>query len=173
MNFFISNHKKLANKFGKWFYYTDDLCKVIRHNGKISIYHGYLIDKEKTLEDLIVSERLEHNLNGNFFVVTLSENGLQVFVDYFAQHKLLYRNDGDRFEITNKIFLFPLSAGDIDHKKMHQRKQSHWSTTILKYSRQRTLLKNTKTEEAQDKDTIFQLDYLDRTKHDLILYSIM
>jgi len=121
MNFFISNHKKLANKFGKWFYYTDDLCKVIRHNGKISIYHGYLIDKEKTLEDLIVSERLEHNLNGNFFVVTLSENGLQVFVDYFAQHKLLYRNDGDRFEITNKIFLFPLSAGDIDHKKMHQR----------------------------------------------------
>jgi len=40
MKFFISNKTETGNKFGKWHYFADSKCKVIKTNGTMYIYFG-------------------------------------------------------------------------------------------------------------------------------------
>lgn len=122
VNFFISNKKELPYKFGKWFYYHDSKCKVIKHDDKITIYHGYVIDAQ-SIEHHIVSGSLKSHTNGNFFVVTMHKDRLEVIVDFFSQHKIFYRDDGERLEVSNKIFLFPFMSSDIDNRQLYKTKR--------------------------------------------------
>lgn len=112
MKFLISDTKQLGNKHGKWFYWHDDKCQVMRQRGEVIIYHGYTIGK--TLPQHIEEGTLD-GADGNFFVVRLGESKLECQVDYFCQNKIFYRH-GKQFEVTNQIYLLPLTTEDIDKK---------------------------------------------------------
>jgi len=52
MKYFVSDTKKLPNKYGKWYWYTDDACKTFQNDKHLVIYAGYLIGKE-TIDEVV------------------------------------------------------------------------------------------------------------------------
>ncbi len=112
MKFFVSDTEKLDNKFSKWYYWTDKKCKIFKNNERLVIYNGYTI--EKSLDEYVQTDPhlLEH-ANGKYCAVILEKNYVKVIVDYFCQTKIFYRHT-NRFEVTNQVYLFPFTTGDID-----------------------------------------------------------
>ena len=117
--FFISDTKKLDSKYGKWYYQTEG-CQIYKINGRLIIYFGYTIDKP-IHEYIETNPYALKNANGKYCVVILEKNTMQVIVDYFCQTKIFYRNT-NRIEVTNQIYMMPLTSGDIDHKELNIRK---------------------------------------------------
>ena len=116
MKFFISDTEQLNNKFGKWYYHTDSNCKIFKNEQRVVIYNGYTI--EKTIEEYIESDLTGlEQANGKFCAVVLEKNVMKVIVDYWAREKIYYRN-ADRFEVANRIYLFPLKSHDVDIKQL-------------------------------------------------------
>ena len=117
MKYFVSDTKKLPNKYGKWYWYTDDACKTFQNDKHLVIYAGYVIGKE-TIDEII--SRNPHELdkaNGCYFVVILTKNTAKVVLDYFCSTKHWWRNNG-RVEFTNAIYLMPLTKIDLDMKEI-------------------------------------------------------
>ena len=103
MKYLVSDTQKLPNKYGKWYWYTDDACKTFQNDEHLVIYAGYVIGKE-TIDEVIA--RNPHELdkaNGCYFVVILTKNTAKVVLDYFCSTKHWWRNNG-RVEFTNAIF---------------------------------------------------------------------
>ena len=120
MKFFISNKTETGNKFGKWHYFADSKCKITEANGELYIYFGYLIQGD--LESRIVDNFQDLiRANGSFTVVRLSQDRLDVIVDYFSRYKVFARQNGDHVEITNNFGLLSLSRKDLDVYEAHKR----------------------------------------------------
>jgi len=119
MQYFVSDSKKLPNKFGKWYWYTDNECKVYQTDDTLVIYAGYLIDDDI---DTLVKENIDgfKKANGCFFIVELKKNSARVILDYFNQTKLFWRNDG-KIEFSNTIYLMPLDKSDLDMQEIVRR----------------------------------------------------
>ena len=49
MKYFVSNTKKLPNKYGKWYWYADEECKTFQNDDHLVIYAGYTIDEPKRM----------------------------------------------------------------------------------------------------------------------------
>ena len=112
MKYFISDTKKLPNKFGKWYWYADDECKVRADKNNLVIYGGYTIGRD--IEEIVLTDpKSLENANGTFWAVILTKDSAQVILDYFCQTKMFYRNKGG-IEFTNAIYLFPFEKHDID-----------------------------------------------------------
>lgn len=112
MKYFVSDTKKLSNKYGKWYWYADDECQVHINKNNLVIYGGYTIGRE--IDDIVSTDpKLLESANGTFWAVILTKNSAQVIVDYFCQTKMFYR-DKDCIEFTNAIYLFPFTKDDID-----------------------------------------------------------
>ncbi len=146
MKFFISDKTKVGNKYGKWYWWTDDACEVLATNEHLVIYSGYTI--EKSIEDILLKDpnQLEQ-ANGSYWAVIMTETTVKVVVDYFCQTKIFYRNK-DRIEISNAIYLFPFTSSDVDRQEVMKRlsiSEEHkkyiptdsfekWETFILDWS---------------------------------------
>jgi len=120
MKYLVSDTQKLPNKYGKWYWYTDDACKTFQNDEHLVIYAGYVIGKE-TIDEVIA--RNPHELdkaNGCYFVVILTKNTAKVVLDYFCSTKHWWRNNG-RVEFTNAIYLMPLTKEDLDMKEIVRR----------------------------------------------------
>src|SRR5210317_1159675 len=94
MKYFVSDTKKLPNKYGKWYWYADDECKTFQNDDHLVIYAGYVISKE-SIDDVV--RRNPHELeqaNGSYWAVILTKNTAKVVLDYFCQTKCFWRNDG-------------------------------------------------------------------------------
>ena len=113
MKFFISNKTETGNKFGKWHYFADSKCKVIKTNGTMYIYFGYLIsgDLESKLHDDFDSLV---RANGSFTVARISADRVDVIVDYFSRYKVFARQSNGLIEITNNFGLLSLTRKDLD-----------------------------------------------------------
>ena len=113
MKFFISNITETGNKFGKWHYFADNKCKIIKHRSAMFIYFGYLI--EGNLEAIMLNDfDALGKANGSFTVVRLSPDRIDVIVDYFARYKVFAQQKGNLIEITNNFGLLSLEKKDID-----------------------------------------------------------
>lgn len=120
MKYFVSDTKKLPNKYGKWYWYADNEVKVFQNDKHLVIYFGYVISDE-SIDDVV--KRDPHELeqaNGNFQVAILTENTAHCIVDYFYQSKVFWRNNG-RVEFTNAVYLMPLERDDLDMKEIVRR----------------------------------------------------
>ena len=121
----------------------DAKCSSMSHDGKLYIYHGYVIDDSLMLEEHIVNGTVESGMNGNYFVIELSTKSVKVLVDYFSQHKIFYRHIGNLFEVSNRIYLFPFELNDIDNKRLLDRNREK-PDRLTRETRTDTLFKNTK-----------------------------
>lgn len=119
--FFISDTKKLDGKYGKWYYYQKG-CRVLKKDGRLIIYYGYTI--HKPINEYIETDpySLKYS-NGKYCVVILEKNHMEVIVDYFCQTKIFYRNT-DRIEVTNQIYMMPLTSSDINIQELNERKKA-------------------------------------------------
>ena len=120
MKYFVSDTKKLPNKYGKWYWYADAECKTFQNDDHLILYAGYVIGKE-SIDDVIA--RNPHELeqaNGCYWVVILTQNTAKVILDYFNQTKCFWRNNG-RVEFTNAIYLMPLEKQDLNIKELVRR----------------------------------------------------
>ena len=98
MKYFVSDTKKLPNKYGKWYWYTDDACKTFQNDKHLVIYAGYLIGKETVdeVEDSIKS--LKRNFKaGNylaiatlFIIIGIASILSQFFVGNFFLQAMTY-----------------------------------------------------------------------------------
>ena len=113
MKFIISDNIKLPNSFGKWNYWHDSDVKV--HEGKdtITLYHGYAIDENRTMDDYVQEGELPKDLNGNFSIVKLSKKSVVATVDHFSQNRIYYWNNDKGFSLTNRLYLFPFQHKDV------------------------------------------------------------
>lgn len=120
MKFFISNITQTGKKFGKWHYFADSKCKVLRHGDHMYIYFGYLVQGE--LETQITEDYDSlHRANGSFTVVRLSADRVDVIVDYFARYKVFAQEKQGLIEITNNFGLLTLTRKDIDISESSRR----------------------------------------------------
>lgn len=120
MKYFISDTKKLKNKYGKWFWYADEECKIFQNDIQLIIYAGYVIGDE-SIDEIIARDPHElEQANGTYWVVIMTEKTVKVMVDYFCQTKVFYRNSNG-IEISNAIYLFPFSANDVDRAEVEKR----------------------------------------------------
>jgi hypothetical protein len=119
MKFFISDTKTLKNKYGKWFWYTDNECCHYQNDEHRVIYAGYTIG-----EDILeIIKRNPHELehaNGTYWAVIMTKQSVKVIVDYFCQTKVFYRNK-DAVEIANALYLFPFTSKDVDRDEVEKR----------------------------------------------------
>lgn len=120
MRFIISDNTQLPNKFGKWFFWHDKDIKVHEDKETLTLYHGYAIDEERTLEDCIAEGELPTDLNGNFSIVRLRKNSLTASVDHFSQNRIYYRDNVEGFSLTNRIYLLPFKNKDIEWTKINR-----------------------------------------------------
>ena len=77
MKYFISNKTETGKKFGKWHYFADSKCKLVRHAGDLYIYFGYLVEDDleaRMIEDFDALSRA----NGSFTAVRVSEDKVDV-----------------------------------------------------------------------------------------------
>ena len=119
VKFFISDTEKLDSKYGKW-YYKAEGCQKFKADGRLIIYFGYTI--HKPINEYIETDPYSLKYaNGKYCVIILEKNTMQVIVDYFCQTKIFYRNT-NRIDITNQIYMMPLTSDDIDHKELNIRK---------------------------------------------------
>ncbi len=113
MKYFISNKTETGKKFGKWHYFADSKCKLVRHAGDLYIYFGYLVEDDleaRMIEDFDALSRA----NGSFTAVRVSEDRVDVIVDYFARYKVFAHQNNGLIEITNNFGLLSLTRKDID-----------------------------------------------------------
>jgi len=120
MKYFVSDTKKLPNKYGKWYWYADEECKTFQNDDHLVIYAGYVISEE-TIDEVVA--RNPHELeqaNGSYWAVILTQNTAKVVLDYFCQTKCFWRNDG-KIEFSNAIYLMPLETADVNVKELIRR----------------------------------------------------
>lgn len=164
MKFFISNTRPLENRFGKWYYTTDQKCSRLAHNKKLYIYHGYVIDQNYSIEDHILKGTIGTGMNGNYFVIELTEKSLKISVDYFSQHKIFYRHCDELFEVSNRIYLFSFDPSNIDKKQLLDRNREK-PDRLTREIRTNTLFANTKVLPAFHSLEMNQKLYIERS-HD-------
>ena len=120
MKWYVSEKIKLANKFGQWYWYADDECKIVDTGKYLIIYHGYLIGDEH-IDDVIKKDPYKlKDANGYYWAIILTQNGLTAIQDYFCHTKIFYRIT-DTIDVTNCIYFFPFTGKDIDILKIQQR----------------------------------------------------
>lgn len=113
MKFIVSDHIALPNKFGKWNFWHDKDIKIHESKDHIILYHGYVIDTERTLDDYVKAGWWPDDLNGNFSFVKFSKDSLDASVDQFSQNRIYWRDNEQGFSLTNRIYLLPFRNKDI------------------------------------------------------------
>ncbi len=112
MKFIVSDNLPGENSFGKWNYTNDNGIHTWSDGSKIILWLGYTIDKD--IEEIIQKDIQQiKNANGNFCVVVLHKDSMEVYLDYFGQTKVYY-DTRDGLTVTNNIGSLPLSKSDIN-----------------------------------------------------------
>ena len=121
MKYFVSDKKVLPNKYGKWYWYADNDCKIFQNDQHLVIYGGYVISKE-SIDDVVARDPYElEQANGTYWAVILTDHKALALVDYFNQTKVFYRQTKDCIEFTNAIYLFPFTKDDLDMPDLFKR----------------------------------------------------
>ena len=119
--FFISDTEKLDSKYGKWYYQAEG-CQIHKIDGRLIIYFGYTV--HKPINEYVETDPYSLKYaNGKYCVVILEKNTMQVIVDYFCQTKIFYRST-NRIDVTNQIYMMPLTSTDVDVQEMNERKNA-------------------------------------------------
>ena len=119
MKFFVSDHIKLPNRFGKWYYWHDSDIQIHKKNNSITLYHGYAIE-DRTLEEYVDAGERPKNLNGNFSVVRMEHDSIIAYADYFSQNRIYYQQNEEGLSLTNRMYLFPFKTKDMIFDKIHR-----------------------------------------------------
>ncbi len=111
MKFIVSDHLPGENRFGKWHYTHDRDVKIYRDLAKTVLWFGYTIEQDIRKFFLKDIKKLKQ-ANGNFCVVVLYKDRMEVCLDYFGQTKVYY-HIRDGLTVTNQLALLPLTKSDI------------------------------------------------------------